>query len=200
MILAGLTGGIASGKSVVSRLFREEGAHIIDADQIAHEVIAPKGRAWENIVDVFGKGILLPDGSIDRKVLGAIVFDDPEKREQLNAIVHPRVFAEEEKRRKEIEKENPHAVVLFDVPLLIETGSYELMDKVILVYVDKALQIKRLMERDHLSKEESLKRIAAQMPLVKKKPYADYIIDGSKSLEKIQKRVNEIYVDLCRIQ
>jgi dephospho-CoA kinase len=199
MILAGLTGGIASGKSVVSRLFRAAGAHIIDADEIAHEVIRPPGRAWREVVEAFGEGILLQDRSIDRKRLAQIVFDDPEQRKQLNAIIHPRVFAEEERQRKEIARRYPKAVVIFDAPLLIETGSHELMDKVILVYANRALQLKRLMERDHLKREEAFKRIRSQMPLVEKKRYADFVIDSSDPADKIRVRVDEIYRELCKI-
>ena len=199
MILVGLTGGIASGKSMVSGLFHERGASIIDADQIAHEVIRPPGDPWKEIVNVFGKNILLPDQSIDRKKLAKIVFDDSEKREELNAIVHPYVFAEEEKQRKEIVEKDPKAVVIFDIPLLIETRSYELMDKVILVYVDRALQITRLMEREKIIRGEALKRIGAQIPLKEKKQYADYIIDGSLSLEELKKKVDEIYLDLSQL-
>ena len=199
MILVGLTGGIASGKSMVSGLFHERGASIIDADKIAHEVVRPPGNPWKEIVNVFGKKILLPDKSIDRKKLAKIVFDDSEKREELNAIVHPYVFAEEEKQRKEIVEKDPKAVVIFDIPLLIETRSYELMDKVILVYVDRALQITRLMEREKIIRGEALKRIGAQIPLKEKKQYADYIIDGSLSLEELKKKVDEIYLDLSQL-
>ncbi len=196
MVLAGLTGGIASGKSVVSSLFKEMGAYIIDADRIAHEVVSPQGRPWHEIVEVFGKEILLPNQSIDRKLLAKIVFDDPDRREELNAIVHPRVFAEEERQRKAIAEQDPKAVIIFDVPLLIETGSYELMDKVILVYVPRALQLKRLMERDHLTREEATKRVDAQIPLKEKRRYADYIIDGGQSVEEIKKKVREIFLKL----
>lgn len=199
MILVGLTGGIASGKSMVSGLFRKGGASVIDADKIAHEVIRPPGDPWKEIVSVFGNKILLPDQSIDRKKLAKIVFDDPEKREELNAIVHPHVFAEEEKQRKEIVGKDPKAVVIFDIPLLIETRSYELMDKVILVYVERNLQITRLMERENITQAEAVKRVEAQIPLKEKKQYADYIIDGSLPIEKVKKKVDEIYLDLSQL-
>ncbi|HEX9758951.1 MAG TPA: dephospho-CoA kinase [Nitrospiria bacterium] len=196
MILAGLTGGIASGKSVVSGLFRDRGAYIIDADRIAHEVISPSSPPWGKIVEAFGKEILLPDKSIDRKKLGRIVFDDPEKREELNAIVHPRVFAEEERQRKAIVDRDPQAVIIFDVPLLIETRSFELMDKVILVYVNRALQLKRLVERDNLTRDEAKKRVDSQIPLKEKRQYADYIIDGGEPIDQIRERVEEIFLEL----
>jgi len=196
MILAGLTGGIASGKSVVSGFFRNRGAYIIDADRIAHDVISPSSRPWQEIVETFGKEILFPDQSIDRKRLGSIVFDDPDKREELNAIVHPRVFAEEERQRKAIVDRDPKAVIIFDVPLLIETGSFEIMDKVILVYVNRSLQLKRLVERDHLTREEAKKRVDSQIPLKEKRRFSDYIIDGGQPVEQIQERVEEIFLEL----
>ncbi len=196
MILAGLTGGIGSGKSVVSKLFAEQGAHIIDADEIAHQVIAPETPAHKLILERFGDEVLAPDGTIDRVRLGETVFADEEKRLELNAIVHPFVFAEEERRRKEIEKREPDAVVIFDAALLIETGAYQLMDRVILVYADTKTQISRVMARNGLSKSEAKKRIACQMPFREKKKHADYLLDGRTSIESLRAECRKILEEL----
>lgn len=196
MLLIGLTGGIASGKSLVAKALKDLGAYLIDADEIAHELIKRGSSAWEDIVDRFGPDILKEDKEIDRPRLAQIIFADPEKRFELNSILHPHIFAEEERRRKEIAKRDPSAIVVFDAPLLIECGAHELMDKVILVYVDRNTQIKRLMERDKLSKTEAIRRIESQMSLSKKRGYADYVIDGRKSREKIEEAVRKIYDEL----
>ncbi|HUK56793.1 MAG TPA: dephospho-CoA kinase [Nitrospiria bacterium] len=196
MLLVGLTGGIGSGKSLVAQMFKQLGAYLIDADELAHKAVEPGRGALSRIVESFGPEILNPDRTLNRAELGRIVFDHPEKRERLNSIVHPYVFMEEERLRKEIEKKDPKAVVLFDAALLIETGSYQLMDKVILVTIDRRKQIGRIMRRDGLSREEAVKRIEAQMPQTRKKSKADYIIDGGQALETIEGQVRKIYEEL----
>ena len=196
MILVGLTGGIASGKSLVSKLLKELGAYIIDADEIAHEVIQPGGPAYQEILQQFGEEILSKDGTIDRLRLGRLVFSDPVKRTLLEGIVHPRVFAIEEARRRKIAQKDPQAVIIFDAPLLIETRAYELMDKVIVVYANHRTQLKRLMERDHLDYDEAKRRIAAQLPLTDKRQYADYIINGADPPEEVAKQTEAIYQEL----
>jgi dephospho-CoA kinase len=196
VILAGLTGGIASGKSLVAQMFKGLGAHLIDADALAHEAVQPGRPALKRIAEAFGTEFLNPDQTLDRKKLAQAVFDDPEKRALLNSIVHPYVFAEEERRRKEIAQKDPKAVILFDAALLIETGAHELMDKVVLVTVDRRTQLKRLMERDGLTREEAQKRIAAQAPMDKKRKHADYLIDGTQPIEAIEQAVEKIYKEL----
>ena len=157
MILVGLTGGIASGKSEVSRIFKKLGAYIIDADEIAHALLEPGTRTWKEVVKSFGTDILRPDQTIDRTRLGQIVFDDPGKLAVLNTILHPSVFAEKERRRKAIAQADPQAIVIFDVPLLIETKAHERVDKVVVVVVDPKTQLKRLMERNGLSQARGTK-------------------------------------------
>lgn len=195
MRFVGLTGGIATGKSQASKLFGELGAHIIDADELAHRAIEPNGPAWAQIVGEFGENILRPDRTIDRAKLGAIVFRDEEKRRLLNSIVHPHVFAEAERIRRQIEEREPEAIVIFDAALLIETGAHELMDKVILVTAPRKTQLKRLVERDGLSPEEAERRIAAQMPLSQKRPFADYLLDGTLSIQELRQKVSGILIE-----
>jgi dephospho-CoA kinase len=196
MLLVGLTGGIGSGKSLVAQMFKQLGVHLIDADELAHWAVEPGQPALERIVESFGPEILNPDRTLDRVKLGRMVFDHPEKRELLNSLVHPYVFMEEERRRKEIAQKDPKAIVMFDAALLIETGSYQLMDKVILVTIDRPKQISRIMRRDGLSREEVVKRINAQMPQSKKKRKADYIIDGGQPLKAVEDQVRRIYEEL----
>ncbi len=199
MVFVGLTGGIASGKSAVSRMLSECGAQIIDADALAHRAIEPDRHSFNQIVDAFGAEVLNPDRTIDRTRLGRVIFHDPEKRAWLNAIVHPAVFADAERRRQEICQQDPKAVVIFDAALLIETGAHELMDKVILVTADRRTQLKRLMARDGLSREEALARIDAQLPVGRKKRCADYVIDGTRDPDAIRAAVGKIYVELQQI-
>ncbi|MFQ5455207.1 MAG: dephospho-CoA kinase [Nitrospirota bacterium] len=196
MSLIGLTGGIASGKSTIALLFKEAGAYVIDVDKIAHNIILPVTCVWRKIVDNFGEDILNENNTINRRKLGDIIFDDPEKREELNNIVHPAIFMEGENQRKEIIKNDPNAIIIYDAALLIETGANEFMDRIILVYTDKKTQLKRIMERDNLSRREALQRIKAQMPLDEKKRYADYLINSSRTICEIKNEVGVIYEEL----
>ena len=189
MILVGLTGGIASGKSTASSIFKELGAYIIDADVLAREVVEPLKPAWKDVVKNFGKGILNKDNSINRKRLAEIVFNNKKKRELLNSIVHPRVLKMAKEIEREIAKKDPEAVIIFDAALLIESGAYKKMDKNIVVYADEDVQVKRLMKRDGLTKDEAIKRIEAQMPLREKVRFADYVIDGNKALNMVKKQL-----------
>ncbi len=193
MIWVGLTGGIASGKSTVSRLFREAGAFVVDADEIAHEVIRKGAPAYAPVVEAFGAGILDETGEIDRKRLGEIVFQDARRRERLNQLIHPHVFARAEAKKRAMTAAHPGAVILFDVPLLIETGAHLKMDRVILAYVDRATQIDRVMKRDGLAREEAERRIDAQAPLDEKRRLADEIIDTRAPLPAIEAAVRALY-------
>lgn len=193
MIWVGLTGGIASGKSTVSRLFREAGAFVIDADEIAHAVIHRGAPAYAGVVEAFGAVILDKKGEIDRKRLGEIVFNDARRRERLNQLVHPHVYAQAEKEKTAIAAAHPEAVILFDVPLLIETGAHREMDLVIVVYVDRATQIDRLIQRDGLTREEAERRIDVQMPLDEKRRFADEIIDTRVPLPGVEGAVRSLY-------
>ncbi len=199
MILAGLTGGIASGKSEASRIFKKLGAYIIDADEIAHALLEPNTPTWKEVVKSFGTDILRTDQTIDRTRLGRVVFDDPRKLTILNAILHPSVFAEKERRRKAIAHSDPQAIVIFDAPLLIETKAHEWVDKVVVVTVDRKTQLKRLMERNGLSRQEAQERIKAQMPLSEKIKYADYLVDSGKPLSDMEIRIRQIFEELKQL-
>jgi len=198
MLNVGLTGGIASGKSTVAHLFRERGAEIIDFDELAREVIRPKSPAYEKIVSTFGDEILLSNGEIDRKKLGAIVFQELSKLRQLNDIVHPFVFAEWRKLIEEIKKEKTSKIVISDLPLLFETNSAPLFDVVVLVFIPKEKQLERLMKRDGIPYDRAMLMIASQMPIEEKIPLADVVIDNSFPLEKTEKEVEQVWKDLQR--
>ncbi len=191
--MVGLTGGVASGKSHVAAVFKKLGAHLIDADEIAREVVNPGEPAHGEIVEEFGEGVLNEDGTIDRKGLGAMVFGDPGAREKLNAITHPRIMDEIEKRTECLRKGHPDGIVIVDAPLLIEVGLHRKMDKVVVVHTDDETLVKRLMKRDGLTEDEARARLAAQMPVSEKVRYADFVIDSTGSKEDTVKKAEEVY-------
>lgn len=196
MIVAGLTGGIGTGKSTVSAIFEEAGAVIIDADKIARGVVEKGQPAWQKIVKQFGHEVLLPDKNIDRKRLADIIFNDPQQKDRLNRIVHPYVIAETDRRLKEIERDQPDAVVILDVPLLIEAGMTRDLAEIIVVCVPETVQQQRLMDRDRLSATEALARIRSQMPIDKKKARATILIDNSASPAKTRRIALKVFEDL----
>jgi dephospho-CoA kinase len=198
MLNVGLTGGIASGKSTVARMLTEQGAILIDFDELAHAVQEPGGPVWQEIVRRFGEGILLPDRRIDRSRLGAIVFAEPEKREMLNRLVHPAVLAEWRLRLGAIGKAGKDAVVLSDVPLLIEAGLDTMVDVVLLVYIPPEEQIRRLTARNGFTREEAEQRIAAQMPIGDKVVHADIVIGNAGSVEETRHEVDMAWEELRR--
>lgn len=188
MLVIGLTGGIASGKSTVSAYLRELNAPVVDADAIVREVQQPGGPVLAAIRESFGSEVILPDGSLDRPALGRIIFSDPERRRHLESIVHPavreRMWAEVERYRRE-----GHPAVVLDIPLLLEGGLDRTVDQVWLVYVDRETQRQRLIARDGLSAEEAEQRIAAQMDLEAKRSRASLIIDNRGSREETRAQV-----------
>lgn len=193
MKIIGLTGNIASGKTEVAKIFKELGAKIIDADRIAREVVEPGERAWQEIVEEFGRDILESDGSINRKKLGAIVFNDDKKREQLNRIAHPRIMTKIIEAIDKYKKENAK-IVIIEAALIVETGGLlNLIDELIVVSADEETQIKRIMTRDGLQRDEALSRIKSQLPMPEKTKHATYIIDNSGSLRETRKQVEEIW-------
>lgn len=199
MIIAGLTGGIASGKSTVSRFLGEAGAIIIDADQIAREVVAVGTPAHEAIVRTFGAGVLLSDGNIDRKQLGDIIFNDPEKKEALNAIVHPRIFERMNEKIAEATAVDPDAVVVLDIPLLFETGSKRPLSEIIVVYAPESVQLRRLMQRDQIDEKAAMARIRSQMPIEEKRRRATCVIDNTKGPDATKKQAEAIFQRLCAL-
>ena len=200
MLKVGLTGSIAVGKSFVVSVFRELGCAAFDADTIAHTVMEPGREAFDDIVCEFGPAVLGEDGSIDRAKLGAIVFADSERRRRLNEIVHPRVIIEQNRLLAEVERNNPHGIVIVDAALMIESGGYKRFDKLIVVFCSRETQIERLMKRNNIAREEAELRVAAQMPSEEKRRYADYEIDTSGTQEETRARVTEVHDLLLEVQ
>lgn len=193
MQVIGLTGGIATGKSMVSAILENAGAVIIDADRIARKVVKKNLPAYRKIVDTFGESVLLPNKEINRPALGNIIFNDPRKKQLLNKIVHPHVEKETHRQLKQIKKNNPNALVILDIPLLFEADMHKDLSEVIVVYAPEHIQIKRLMERDHISQEDALARIRSQMPIEEKKRLATMVIDNSGTLEHTRKQTLKIF-------
>jgi len=196
MLNVGLTGGIASGKSTVARMLVAKGALLIDFDEMAHAVQEQEGKVWREIVRHFGPEILGPDGKIDRRRLGDCVFADRKKLDLLNSLVHPAVFEQWWSRLEEIRKTQPEAIVLSDIPLLIEAGLKPMVDLVLVVYLPPEKQIARLMARDGFSREEAASRLASQMPIGDKLAYADIVIRNDGSLEETRGVVDEVWGEL----
>lgn len=191
----GLTGGIASGKSTVSNMLKDLGITVIDADIEARQVVEPGENAYQQIVKHFGRGILLDDGTINRAKLGEIIFNNKDEREVLNGIVHPAV-RESMMEKKEVAVKRGEKLIVLDIPLLFESKLTDLVEKVILVYVDKEIQIQRLMKRNQYSESEAISRIQSQMPLNEKKQLADFIIDNNGSIQQTEKQLNIILSQL----
>lgn len=195
MFVIGLTGGIASGKSTVSKILAQAGAPVIDADKISHEVVMPKQLAWEKIVSHFGISIILASGQLDRAALGVKVFSNPSERKWLEELIHPLVQTAIEEAIQVCQTEKKEIVVL-DIPLLYEVGWDTLVDETWVVSVDAATQLNRLVQRDNLSLLQAQKRIDSQMPLIEKVQRADYVIDNMFDLattsEQVLKRWNQI--------
>ncbi len=198
MILIGLTGGVATGKSTVAQMFKQCGAVVIDADALAREVVQPDKPAWRDVVRTFSKKVLNPDRTINRQALGSIVFRYPAKRRRLERIIHPRVAREQQRLTREAARKDPTAVVLYDVPLLFEAGIAKRVQKIIVVTADQQTQIARLKKRNGLSRAEALRRIRSQMPLAKKAQMADLVIDGTVPRAVGRRRVQEAFAILSQ--
>jgi dephospho-CoA kinase len=198
VIIAGLTGGIASGKSTVSGFLAEAGARIIDADTIAREVVKPGTPAHDEIIAFFGRGILLAHGEIDRQRLGDIIFNDTAKKTHLEEIIHPRVYRRTEEMIAEIAARAPDAVVILDIPLLLEARMERNLAEVIVVYVPEHLQLQRLMARDHIDANAALARIHAQMPIEEKRHLATIVIDNSGTLAATRSQAQAVFHHLDR--
>ena len=193
MLIAGLTGGIATGKSTVSAIFRHLGAIIIDADTIAHQTLAKGGAAYGAVIEAFGADIMDAAGAIDRKALGDVVFRDPAEKKRLNSIVHPHVFAAIEQRLQQLRQLPFDGVVILDLPLLIETHQHATCDEVIVVYVPESIQLQRLMERDGIDEAQAWQRIRSQMPIEEKRRFATLLIDNSGSRADTHREVERAY-------
>jgi dephospho-CoA kinase len=194
----GITGGIASGSSLVAGIFRDLGAVIIEADKVAREAVQPGTGVYKKIVEAFGKDIVLPDGSLDRRRLGAIVFKDPVARRRLNVMTHPEIRRRIQAQVERAAAEQPDAVVIVDVPLLLDTTGPEAfeLDGVIVVVATPEQQIERLMARDNLTREEAEQRLAAQRPVAEKAAEADWVIDNTGTVEETRGQVGILWSEL----
>ena len=200
MLKVGLTGGLACGKTFVGQALVALGCHLIEADQLGHEILLPGGEAYTDVVREFGPGILAADGTIDRKRLAAEVFGKPERLATLNRLVHPHVFERERKLIDQYSETDPHGIVVVEAAILIETGNYRNFDRLILVECDEEQQIERAIKRDHSDRDEVQSRLRWQMPLAEKRKFAQYVIDTSGSKEETLRRVREVYDALRRIE
>jgi dephospho-CoA kinase len=196
MLNVGLTGGIATGKSTVVRMLVRYGARVIDHDGLVHDLQEPGQPVWKRIVEVFGRDILDFEDRIDRKKLGALVFGNEERRKMLEGIVHPAVLEEAQRQREEIVKEDAQAIILSDIPLLLEVGLQDQFDLVLLVYAPPEAQIRRVMKRNNLSREDALARLKSQMLIDEKLKFADLVIRNDGTMKELEKLVNEVWQEL----
>jgi dephospho-CoA kinase len=181
-------------------MLKEMGAPAIDFDVLAREVVEPHRPAWKEIVAYFGEQVLQEDRTLDRKKLSDIVFRDIEKRKKLESFTHPRIHEEFVRRLNEIVEQDPEAIVLVDVPLLIELNLQYMFHKTLLVHVPPAIQIERLVKRDKISKQEATDRLKAQLPIDEKVGYVDFVIHNDTALKETRKQAEELWQDLQRIQ
>ncbi|MEE4351667.1 MAG: dephospho-CoA kinase [Desulfatiglans sp.] len=199
-LLLGVTGGIASGKTTVAHMLEEMGAHIIDFDLIARLVVEPGTPALKDIVEFFGKQVLQEDGTLDRKAVSDIVFNDLEKRKKLEGFIHPRMGSEVLRQINEIAEKEPEAIILLVVPLMIELNLQYQYHKLLLVYIPEEEQIKRLALRDGITEEEAANIMKSQLPIDEKVGYADFVIHNDKSIEETRKEVAELWTKLKQVQ
>lgn len=192
MFLIGLTGGIASGKSVVSSRLAEHGAIVVDADRLAREVVEPGTAGLDRIRNEFGDEVIAPDGSLDRAALGAIVFSDPDARARLNAITHPAIW---ELAKERFAVAGPHDVVVYDVPLLVEAGKDRPMqfDLVVVVHADAHTRLRRLVELRGMTREEAQHRVNSQASDAERLAVADVVIDANGTLEDTLRQADELW-------
>jgi dephospho-CoA kinase len=192
-MIIGLTGGIASGKSTVSRLLVERGAALVDADAVAREVVQPGEAALDEIAVLFGQAVIQEDGSLNRKALGDIVFGDKDKLKMLESITHPAIRRRMQEKLHKLSAENPRRLIVADIPLLYETGQVQLYDGVMVVYVPADVQVHRLAERNGMSKEEAEQRVSLQMDIEEKRKLADWVIDNSGTIENTARQIDDLW-------
>jgi len=199
MLKVGLTGGIASGKSTVAKMFIELGAHLVDTDLLARGAVEPGSPAYLEIVEAFGTGVLDAQGDLDRRGLRELVFSDEAARARLNAIVHPRVSELVARELRRIESLDPQGVALIDVPLLFETNWQGRYAAVVLVYVPAALQMARLMARDQVGPDQARATLQAQMDIEEKRRLAQFVVDNSGGLDETHRQVKAIWPQVCAL-
>jgi dephospho-CoA kinase len=195
----GLTGGVASGKSTVARMFEELGVKIIDADRIGHELLRAPHPAYQEVVRCFGKEILDSSREVDRRRLGTAVFGDDAELRKLNAILHPRIIERVEEQAQQYHAEDPHAVILVDAALIYEAGIGGRFSRMIVAWCRPEQQIERLMQKAGLKQEEAERRIKAQIPAEEKRRRGDYVIDCSGDLQSTRTQVIALYPELKRL-
>jgi len=193
MLKVGLTGGLASGKSLVANALAELGCHLLHADAVGHEVLQPGGQAFGPVVAAFGKSVLNEDGTIDRRALAARVFSEPELLRVLNSLVHPAVFRREEEFFRTVASADPHGIAVVEAAILVETGSYRKFDRLVVTVCDRETQIERAMKRDGLTRAEVEARLNRQLPADELRRVADHVIDTSGSKENTTAQVHELY-------
>ena len=199
-LLVGLTGGIASGKSTVSKMLEEHGAAVIDFDLIARKVVEPGTPGLQQIVEYFGRQVLQEDGRLDRKALSKIVFGDLEKRKKLESFTHPPIFEEFFRELRQITANQPDAIIVVVVPLLIELNISYLFDTIAVVYISAAEQVRRLANRDGISEQEAQQILKAQLPIDEKLPFARFVVSNEEDLDKTRKEVESLWLNLRRYQ
>lgn len=199
MLRVGLTGGLASGKSFVGAALERCGCFLIRADDLGHAVLAPGGEAYKPVLREFGADIMDPAGEIDRRTLARRVFADPEALARLNALVHPPVLRREEELITAFHQRQPHGIAVVEAAILIETGSYQRFDRLILAVCSEEQQVARAIERDGVPEAEVRARLAAQMPLAEKRNFAHFVIDTSGSKEDTLRETCAVYDELRRI-
>lgn len=199
MLIIGVTGGMGTGKTTVARIFERLGAVSLDADEIAHRLIEPKTKAYSEVVNYFGNEVLNRDKTINRKALAKQAFSSKRRLKKLCEIIHPLVYKEIEGRLKKIKKLKPKAIVVLDVPLLLESGGRSKVDKLVVVKSKREVQLKRAAKNLGLSRPQILKRIKAQMPLRKKINAADFVIDNNGTPKATRKQVSDIWKMLARM-
>jgi dephospho-CoA kinase len=199
VLRVGLTGSIAVGKSFVTGVLAELGCYVLDADQAARQVVVPGSAGLSAVVEAFGEGVLMSDGTLDRQQLGSLIFADDSKRQLLNSILHPYIIAAQDEELRKWEALDPNGIAVVDAALMIESGGYKRFDKLVVVHCTPEVQLERLMARDKISAEEARKRIGSQMPQEEKQKFADLLIDTSEGFESTRKRTSEVYEELRRI-
>jgi len=196
MLRVGLTGSIGVGKSFVAGVFAELGCHVIDADEIAREVVAPGSPGLSSVVDSFGAEVVHADGTLDRARLSALVFADEGKRKLLNSILHPQIIVRQDQKLRALELADPWGIAVADAALMIESGNYKRFDKLVVVHCRPEVQLQRLMVRDRISPEEAKRRINAQLPQEEKMKFADYLIETSEGFDAARKLTEEVFQKL----
>jgi len=197
VLFFGLTGGIASGKSAVGRRFRERGVPIVDADEIAREVVLPGSAGLHEIVNAFGEQVLSADRTLDRKKMGAIVFADDTKRRQLNAILHPKITQATMAHAATLAAQG-EPLACYEAALLVENGVADMFRPLVVVAVSKEVQLARLIERDHCSAEEASQRVASQLPLEEKTRIADYVLNNNGTLADLHREADSVLERICQ--